>query len=137
MTDEKSLTSEEHLALVRNAQAGRADEQPDAMLSSVKAKSAVQKKKKVLSRAALARQEKERLEASKTKVEKIAKDIVKRNKAAAKHGSVQRNLDTVAERKPKAPKVSAAPVPKVKEQQPMSPETGYDIFMAREAVRDR
>lgn len=137
MTDEKPLTSEERLALVRKAQAERADEQPDAMLSSSKAKPAVQKKKKVLSRAALARQEKERQEASKTKLEKIAEGVAKRNKAAAKHGSVQRSLDAVSERKAKAPRIAIAPVPKVKEQQPMNRETSYDIFMAREAERDR
>jgi plasmid stabilization system protein ParE len=137
MTVEKPLTTQERLALVRKAQAERAAQQPDAMSLSTKAKSVDNKRKMALSRAAIARQEQEWQEAAKTKVEKVAEGIAKRNKAAAKHESVQRNLDAVAQRKAKAPKIDIAPVPKVKEQQPMSRETSYDIFMARTEERDK
>lgn len=137
MTKNKPLTTQERLDLVRKKKAKESAQQTGAQPAPAKAKSAVQKSKKVLSRAAMALQEKERLEAAKTKVEMIAEGIAKRNKAAAKHESVQRNLDAIAERKVKAPKVAVVPVPKVKEQKPMSRDTSHDIFMARNEERDR
>lgn len=137
MTNEKPLTAEERLELFRKKQAERAAQQPDTKPAPAEAKSADKKRKKVLSRAALARQEKEKLEASKTKVEKIAESIATRNKVVAKHGSVQRNLDAVSERKDAAPDLKVASVPKVKEQKPMNRDSAYDIFKARIEERDR
>ena len=137
MTNEKSLTTEERLALVRKAQAERAAQQPDTKPAPAEAKSADKKRQKVLSRAALARQEQEKLEASKTKVEKIAESIATRNKVVAKHGSVQRNLDSIKDRKPKAPKLKLKPVPKIKEQEPVKADTEYEAFVARNEERER
>ena len=93
MNKNKPLTTQERLELVRIKKAKESASQTNAQLAPAKTKSAVQKSKKVLSRAAMARQEQERLEVAKTKVEKVAEGIAKQNMTAAKLESVQRNLD--------------------------------------------
>lgn len=62
------------------------------------AKTTTKSSRKVLSQAAKARLEKERIEASKSKAEKLADSIKRRSPKSPQHNSVQRQIDAVEER---------------------------------------
>lgn len=73
MTDSKPLTGQERLAVIRKAQAERAAKTPEPAVSEQKTQSkAKPKKAEVLSQAEQRRLQQERLEAAKTKTEKLA-----------------------------------------------------------------
>jgi hypothetical protein len=138
MTDPKQMTPQERLAMIRKIQAERAAQNPEPAQPAEKPKrTAKPKKVKVLSQAAQKRLEQERLEAAKTKTEKLAERVVSKDKAAVKHKSVQRNLDAIKDKKPKAPNLKVKPAPKIKEQEPKKLDTEYDRFLAKIEERDR
>lgn len=138
MTDKQQETPLERLERFRKIQAARAAANPEVVaVPAKKTKTPAIKRQKVLSQAALKRLEDEKLEAAKTKAEKVAESVVTRNKAAAKHNSVQRKLDSIKNRKPKAPKLKVKPVPKVKEQEPAKLDTEYERFLLKIEERDK
>lgn len=97
----------------------------------------LKKSKKVLSQAAIKRLEKERQEAAKSKVEKLAESIKNRSTIAAKHSSVVNTITTIKKRNTLVKKYKLNPINKVKQQAPMPRETNYANFEARIAERNK
>lgn len=100
-------------------------------------KTTKKKQQKVLSQAAQKRLEKERQEAAKSKVEKLAESIKNRSTIVAKHNSVVKQVNTIKERNTPIKKAKVVPVKKVKEQAPMVRDTEFEVFEARIAERDK
>jgi hypothetical protein len=137
MTGPKPLTGQERLALIRKAQAERAAKTPEPVVSVEKTQpKAKPKKAKVLSQAERKRRQQEKLEATKTKTEKLAEVVAAKNKQSPKHPSVARNLSAIKDKKPKAPNLKLKRPAKVKQQEPITHDTGYDIFAAKIEERD-
>ena len=132
-------TQQERLDYVLKASAARKAEiaAQESKEPKKSAKTTLKKQQKVLSKAAMERLEQERQEAAKTKVEKLAESIKKRSTVSAKHNSVVQQVNTVKTRNTPVKKATVNPVPKVKEQEPMSRATDLDVFEARIAQRDK
>jgi hypothetical protein len=98
---------------------------------SSKSKSTVKKQRKVLSQAAQQLLEKERLEAQKTRAQKLSESIKRRNASLAKHDTVAANLEAVEAAAKKEKNIKLAPLKKVRQKAPMKRDSEFEVFQAR------
>lgn len=138
MTDPEKNAAQKRLADIQKILAERAAKSPKVTSTPVTSKKAAKPKEmKVLSQAAQKRLAQEALEASKTKKEKLAESVASKGKAAAKHTAVQRNLDAINNKKPKAPNLQVRPVPKLAGKDSGKGDTGFDLIIAKDEERER
>jgi len=97
------------------------------------AKKTVKKQQKILSQAAQKRLEKERLEAQKTKTQKLAESLKRRSTVLAKHDSVVKNLDEVKAAAKHTVTTTLKPVKKIKQKSPMNRESAFDLWKDKNA----
>jgi hypothetical protein len=95
------------------------------------------KARKVLSQAATQRQEQERLEAQRTKTEKLAEGIKRRSTVLSKHDSVTKNVDAVKAAAKKAKTFELRPVKKVRQKAPMPSGSEFEVFQAQMQQREQ
>jgi len=100
-------------------------------------KKPAKKARKVLSQAATKRQEQERLEAQKTKTEKLAESIKRRSTVLSKHDSVTKNVDAVKAAAKKNKTFELRPVKKVREKAPMPRGSKFEVFQAQMQDREQ
>ncbi len=98
---------------------------------SSKSTPTVKKQRKALSQAAQQRLEKERLEAQKTRVQKLSESIKRRNVSLAKHDTVATNLEAVEAAAKEEKNIKLAPLKKVRQKAPFKRDSEFDVFQAR------
>jgi hypothetical protein len=98
---------------------------------SSKSNSTVKKQRKVLSQTAQQRLEKERLEAQKTRAQKLSESIKRRNASLSKHDTVAANLEAVEAAAKKEKNIKLQPLKKVRQKAPMKRDSEFDVFQAR------
>lgn len=97
---------------------------------------AANKRKKVLSLAAQKRLEQERIEASKSKAEKLAESLRRKSTLLGKHPTVLEKVDAVKQRTAKAAKATVNPVKKAKQQAPIKRDDYITEFNERIRLRE-
>jgi hypothetical protein len=100
-------------------------------------KKSTTKARKVLSQAATKRQEQERLEAQKSKTEKLAGSIERRSTVSSKHDSVTKNVDAVKAAAKKSKTFELRPVKKVRQKAPMPRGSEFEVFQAQMQQREQ
>ena len=120
MTEKKSPSSAELTKPVKSTAGVGAAQNVVSTPPSAAVPKPSKKQRKHLSQAAQKRLAEEKLEASKTKAEKLAESIKNRETVGAKHKSVQRHLDDIEERKPKPPQLKPVKPTKVTQLPTMS-----------------
>lgn len=102
---------------------------------SSKSKQTVKNQRKVLSQAAQQRLEKERLEAQKTRVQKLSESIKRRNASLAQHDTVAANLEAIDAVAKKGKNIKLQPLKKVRQKPPFKRDSELDVFQARQKER--
>lgn len=105
-------------------------------VSDVKAVKAANKRKKVLSLAEQKRQEQQRIEASKSKAEKLAESLKRKSSLIGKHPTVAKKIEGITQRTTKTKTAKVNPVKKTKRQDPMRRDDYITEFNERKRLRE-